>query len=77
MDESKMRTDISVAGMTCDHCVTAVSDELGKIPGVTQLEIVLAEAGPSSVTIESESELDRAAVASAISEAGYKLVDAG
>lgn len=71
-----MRTDVSVAGMTCDHCVTAVSDELGKIRGVTRVEVVLAEAGPSSVAIEADSDLDRAAVASAISEAGYELVDA-
>ena len=32
----------TVRGMTCDHCVRAVTDELGTVAGVTGVEVELA-----------------------------------
>ena len=38
---------IAVAGMTCDHCASAVRAEISKLPGVTGIDVDVA-AGPSA-----------------------------
>lgn len=63
----------TVSGMSCEHCVAAVRTELGKVEGVTGVEVDL---GSGRVTVTSDRPLDRAAVAAAVDEAGYELVDA-
>lgn len=60
-----------VAGMSCGHCVDAVTAEVSKLAGVSKVAVDL-ETG--SVTVESESPLDGAALAAAIDEAGYEVV---
>jgi copper chaperone CopZ len=60
----------TVTGMTCDHCVRAVSHEVEKLPGVTAVDVDLST---GLVTIRSEEELDRAAVVAAVDEAGYEV----
>lgn len=54
-------------GMTCDHCVRAVSDELGKVAGLTGVDVDLAS---GRVTVSSTDALDDAAVRAAVDEAG-------
>jgi copper ion binding protein len=66
-------TRYAVEGMTCEHCVSAVSTEVGRIPGVTGVDVDLAA---GSVTVTSEAVLDDAAVREAIDEAGYEVVSA-
>lgn len=61
----------TVTGMTCGHCVAAVTEEVGGIAGVSDVSVEL-ESG--AVTVTSESPLDRGAVASAVEEAGFELV---
>jgi len=68
-------TTYTVRGMTCGHCVNAVTEELQEIDGVTEVTIELVEGGDSPVTVTSAAELDRAAVVAAVDEAGYELVD--
>ncbi|WP_127553716.1 heavy-metal-associated domain-containing protein [Actinoplanes sp. OR16] len=63
-------TTYSVTGMTCEHCVNSVSEEVGRITGVTGVEVDLAS---GQVAVTSEGPLDRAAVAAAVDEAGYEL----
>jgi copper chaperone len=66
-----------VAGMTCGHCVTAVSTELKAIDGVTDVVIELDAAGTSAVTVTSAQPLAPEQVRDALDEAGdYRLVDA-
>ena len=60
----------TVTGMTCGHCVAAVTTELSSIDGVTDVDVDL-ETGRATVT--SDEPLDRATVAAAIDEAGYVL----
>ena len=67
-------TTLQVAGMTCGHCVSAVTEELTQLPGVTDVSIDLVAGGTSPVTVTSEQPLDDAAVAAAVDEAGYELV---
>lgn len=59
-----------VSGMTCGHCVAAVTEELSGIPGVQDVQVVL-ETG--EVTVISDAPLERGAVAAAVEEAGYQL----
>jgi copper chaperone len=61
----------SVQGMTCGHCVQAVTDEIQQIDGVTGVEVAL-ETG--SVTVASDAGIDEAAVRAAVDEAGYEVV---
>jgi len=68
-------TTYTVRGMTCGHCVNAVTEELQEIEGVTDVTIELVEGGDSPVTVTSATEVDRAAVVAAVDEAGYELVD--
>ena len=67
-------TTVQIAGMTCGHCVTAVTEELTQLPGVTEVAVDLVAGGTSPVTVTSEQPLDDAAVAAAVDEAGYELV---
>ena len=62
-----------VTGMTCEHCVQAVTDELTALDGVTAVTIDLAAGGTSAVTVHSSAPLDPADVAEAVDEAGYVL----
>ena len=64
-------TTYTVKGMTCEHCVNAVSAEVGALSGVQGVKVDLAA---GSVTVTSAQPLDRAAVAAAVEEAGYELV---
>lgn len=61
-----------VQGMTCDHCVNAVSTEVAAIPGVRDVRVDLAS---GQVTVASDSALDTDTVRAAIDEAGYDLVE--
>ncbi len=67
-------TTIQVAGMTCGHCVSAVTEELTQLPGVSDVSIDLVAGGTSPVTVTSDRPLDDTAVAAAVDEAGYELV---
>lgn len=60
-----------IRGMTCGHCEASVTSEIGKLPGVTLVEVDL-EAGTATVT--SDSALDVEAVRGAVDEAGYELI---
>jgi len=60
----------TVAGMTCGHCVNAVSGEVAKIAGVAQVDIDLER---GLMTVTSDASIDRSAVAAAVDEAGYEL----
>jgi len=63
----------SVTGMTCGHCVHAVSEEVGALDGVTAVDIDLVAGGTSTVTVTSEAPVSRGDVAAAVDEAGYAL----
>ncbi len=64
------RTDVTVVGMTCEHCVASVTEELSTLAGVEQVEVSLLT---GAVTITSAEPLDPADVESAVAEAGYAL----
>jgi len=61
----------TVAGMTCGHCVSSVTEEVAEVPGVTDVDVDLASGG---LTITSDAPVDESAVQAAVEEAGYQLV---
>ena len=61
----------TVAGMTCGHCVNSVTEEVGAIDGVRNVDVVL-ESG--QVTVTSAAPLTVETVEAAVEEAGYTLV---
>ena len=61
----------AVDGMTCEHCVHAITDEVTKVPGVTNVTVDLTG---KTVAVTGEA-LDEIAVRAAIDEAGYTVVD--
>ena len=67
-------TTYTVRGMTCGHCVNAVTEELLTVMGVTGVAIDLVEGGDSSVSVTSTDPLDLDQVKAAVDEAGYEVV---
>lgn len=60
----------TVVGMTCDHCVRSVTEEVGKIDGVNAVDVDL---GSGLVTVESDTDIASDTFADAIDEAGYEV----
>jgi copper chaperone len=60
----------TVTGMTCGHCVAAVTQELSALPGVSAVDVEL-ESG--QVTVASDAPLADDDVRAAVDEAGYVL----
>ena len=60
----------TVTGMTCQHCVAAVTEEVGGLPGVTGVQVDLASGG---LTVTSDTPVDDDAVRAAVEEAGYEV----
>ncbi|SFT94798.1 copper ion binding protein [Geodermatophilus amargosae] len=60
----------TVSGMTCQHCVSAVTEEVSGLPGVTGVQVDLAGGG---LTVTSDAPLDDDAVRAAVEEAGYEV----
>lgn len=65
----------SVSGMTCDHCVRAVTAEVMAIPGVEQVDVHLEPGKLSGVTVRSAAPVARGAMRAALDEAGYDLAE--
>ncbi|SNS40638.1 copper ion binding protein [Geodermatophilus saharensis] len=60
----------TVTGMTCQHCVAAVTEEVSDLPGVTDVQVDLASGG---LTVTSDAPVDDDDVRAAVEEAGYEL----
>lgn len=62
--------EYTVAGMTCGHCVAAVTEEVEQVPGVTGVSVELER---GRVLVEGAS-VDDGAIRAAVEEAGYEVV---
>lgn len=65
---------VAVTGMTCEHCVASVTEEVSELVGVTDVAVDLVPGGSSSVTVTSDRPIDDQALRGAIAEAGYEVV---
>ena len=59
---------LSVPGITCGHCVNAITSSVGSVPGVSTVDVDLA-----TKTVTVTGTVDPVAVRSAIAEAGYAV----
>ena len=59
----------SVPGISCDHCRTAITDEVTGVAGVSAVDVALA----GKVVTVAGAGVDDAAVRDAIDEAGYDV----
>ena len=66
-------TTYTVVGMTCGHCVSSVSEEVGALAGVETVAVDLAS---GALTVTADASVDEPAVRAAVEEAGYTLVGA-
>jgi copper chaperone len=60
----------TVTGMTCDHCVRAVTEEVSGVGGVTSVQVDLTS---GRLVVESDGPIDAAALVAAVDEAGYEV----
>jgi copper chaperone len=67
-------TTYAVTGMSCEHCVNAVTSELSGLDGVSAVTVDLVPEGSSSVMIASDRPLSDDAVSAALDEAGGYLI---
>jgi copper chaperone len=70
MSEREQRT-YSVTGMSCEHCVAAVTAEVGALPDVSEVDVDL----DSGEVVVRGSDLDGEAVRAAVEAAGYGLAE--
>jgi copper chaperone CopZ len=61
----------TVTGMTCQHCVSSVTEEISEIAGVTEVTVDLPSGAVQVTSIEP---VERDAVGAAVHTAGYALV---
>ena len=60
-----------VAGMTCEHCVRSVTEEVSEVAGVTQVDVDLAS---GALVVTSDADVDDTRIRDAVAEAGYRVV---
>jgi len=63
-----------VEGMTCEHCVMSVTEELGEVAGVSGVAVQLVPGGRSEVTVTTDAPVPADALRGAVTEAGYEVV---
>jgi copper chaperone len=64
-------TTYTVTGMSCEHCVRAVTDEVSGVAGVTAVDVDLVT---GRVRVVGAGPVDGEAVHAAVREAGYEVV---
>ena len=63
-----------VTGLTCGHCVGAITTELRAVPGVTDVQIDLVVGGTSALSVTADKTITDAELTAALEEAGeYQL----
>jgi copper chaperone len=70
--QTPYRTTVTVVGMTCEHCVRSVTEELSRLSGVLTVDVTLSS---GLVTLTSNRKLTDTEIVGAVDEAGYALVD--
>lgn len=64
---------LKINGMTCNHCVSSVVEELSEVSGVSNVTVDLNVGGTSSATVTTTESVASADLEAAVVEAGYTL----
>jgi copper chaperone len=67
---TRMTQTWTVTGMTCEHCVASMTEEVSELPGVRAVDVVLPD---GTLTVEADAPLADDDVRRAVEEAGYAL----
>lgn len=59
-----------VEGMSCQHCVTSVTEEVNALPGVRAVRVDLLS---GTVSLTSSLPIEPSALRRAVADAGYRL----
>ncbi len=59
-----------VPDVSCDHCIRAITDELGKLPGIQNVGVDLKT---KLVTVQHDGSVSDADLRAGIEEAGYDI----
>jgi len=70
MDTPSLYRTYTVTGMTCNHCVMSVREEVGEIAGITDIDVDLA----SGRLAVAGADISDDAVKAAVAEAGYEVI---
>jgi copper ion binding protein len=68
--EAPFRTRVSVTGLTCQHCVMSVTEEVSGIEGVSAVDVRLDD---GLVTVLADREVEPREIEAAVLEAGFEL----
>jgi copper chaperone CopZ len=66
-----MQTKLKIDGMSCEHCVKAVTQALEGIDGVTSATVSLKD---KAATVDHGDGVQTAVLKAAVEEAGYEVV---
>ena len=69
---SEFIKEVSIEGMSCNHCKMSVEKAVGNIKGVTSVEVSLEN---KNAIVKSNVEIDEEKIKNAIEEEGFKVVD--
>jgi copper chaperone len=62
----------AVTGMTCQHCVASVTEEISEIDGVSD---VVVDLPTGAVQVTSDVPIEASRILAAVTEAGYQLAE--
>jgi len=65
-----MKKTVKINGMSCNHCVMAVTKALNEVQGLSEVQVDLAS---GEATFEAKETVDMKEVAKQIEKAGYEL----
>ncbi len=65
-----MKETVKIKGMSCKHCVMAVTTALNEVEGVSDVQVDLAR---GEATFESQGAVDMQEVTKKIEKAGYEI----
>jgi copper chaperone len=63
---------VKIQGMTCQHCVMAVTKALGSLPGVKDLKVDLVK---GEATFQNAQNVSREEVRRAVEDAGFQVAE--
>lgn len=67
--------ELGVSGLTCNHCVSHVTDELNEVPEVLDVSVTLVKGGTSKVLVYTNEDISDDVLKNAIDEAGAYTVE--
>lgn len=66
------KVEISISGMTCNHCAMTISKELNSVAGVTDVSV---DHTAGKAVVEKSDSVTNDELARAIDEAGYQATE--